>query len=61
MMGIIDKCGVHRDATLCIVIFSHIVTLKVDISSDYEWISANLTHLRLLINKIYKASYLKMC
>ena len=31
-MGIIDKCGVHGDATLCVVIFYFVtMTLKFDL------------------------------
>ena len=29
MMGIIDKCGVSRDATLCIVIFHNMDHMRI--------------------------------
>ena len=38
MMGIIDKCGVRGDATLCVVIFT-----TVTISKTFEPKKSNLT------------------
>ena len=32
-MGIIDKCGVRGDATLCVVIFQYVIFLLYEISN----------------------------